>query len=376
MSTLYWNPAQLTGVQNEDSNYIGKRFAFARKKSKKGIPYLHLFEILREVGLEEYAPQPPNAVDAFRRACQTISRGYIKDEDNPYKYKIDMIMIDESDDPILRNIQLTEIDQDEKATSEGKLVARLEFHRDTERFISYCGYSAGYAYENCPNFVVNKINEARMQYQKEKELISDTQLHTIIQKILYSAGNPVNGISSTWNIPATREYILEKLVSLSEKLNEYENDIFIIDTLPVVKTEDTVSKVKNDAITFAINQFNLILEQSKDRITNANADNKLVSERSFEEVRQEGEKIMSLIEEYESLLGEAFDEVRQAKEVVERKLKDFVSSPEQQSQHKIKKANKRRNIKGKEDLQVLVDIKPTTTRRNIKSLSEKAAVSL
>lgn len=334
--TSLWNNENLIGVQNAKSGYIGKRFAYARRESRKGIPYIFLYQTLLETGLSNYIPREPSATDAFRRACQNISKGYILDENSGKKYKINMILIDESADPILRNIQLTEIDRHEQSSTEGKLVAQLQFHRENNQFTVLYGYEAGYEFEDCPHFVRKRIEEAKEQYEKEKSLVSDMQIHTIIQKILYNAGNPVNGIPSTWNIPATREELLDKLLAFAERLNQFEEGIFITDTLPVIASDETIAKVKSDAVIFAIQKLSQVLEQAKENISKAK-DTEKIKEQARTTVQREAEKVMALIEEYESILGIAMDEVRQAKHITEKQLQEFMDSPEQQEVYRIAK---------------------------------------
>lgn len=364
----------LTGVQGAENGYIGKRFAYARRKSKKGIDYSFLYEIMHDIGLSKYAPRQPVATDAFRRACQSIAKGYITDQESGKKYKINMILIDESADPILRNIQLTEIDKRERSSSDGKLVAQLIFNRGTEHFTRKLGYNAGYEFEDCPSFVRERIEEAIDQYEIEKHLVSDMQIHTIIQKILYNAGNPVNGIPSTWNIPATREELLDKLLAFAERLNQFEEGIFIVDTLPVISSEETVTKVKSDAMIFAIERLNQALDQAKNSIVSSK-DTEKVKEQSRIAVQKEADKVMSLVEEYEGLLGEAMDEVRQARELVEQQLKEFASSPVKQTEYRNAKRKIRSDSKKTQDSTPIIS-QPTRPVRKIRaaSLSEAAAM--
>ncbi len=323
----------VTGVENAESNYIGKRFAYARKESKKGIRYDFLIPILNEAGLDNYAPNPPTPADAFRRACQDIPKRYVHDKESGRKYKINMILIDESADPIIRNLQLTEIDKQNRTSTDGKLVAQIKFFRDSEAIVAYHGYQAGYEFDTCPDFVCDRIQAAIERFRKERDLVSEMQIHNIIQKILQDAGNPVNRILSTWNIPVTREELLDRLLRVAERLNEYEEGIFVTDTLPVIRTPEVTSKVKADAVIYAVDKLNSLYKKAKDDIS-VSTDVEKTTLRVKGQLKQEAEKVMSLVEEYESILGEAMDEVRQAREITESKLKEFADSPEQQMRHR------------------------------------------
>lgn len=322
----------LTGVEGAQAGYLGKRFAYARKESKKGIRWDFIVPLMEEIGLGRYIPQRPTAADAFRRACQDIGKRYHYENDK--KYKVSVVMIDESANPIIRNVQVTEIDRKNKTSTDGKLVAQIQFSRATEYVTAYYGYEAGYEFESCPKFVMDRISAAIDRYLRERNLVSEQQLHNIVQRILHDAGNPVNKIPSTWNIPATREELLNKLILLAERLNEYEPDIFVTDTLPVVSGDSMVTeKFKNDAVIYAIERLNALYAKAKDDISTSR-DVEKTTERVKAQLKAEGERVMSLIEEYETILGQAMDEVRQAKQLTEDKLKEFVESPEQQQKHR------------------------------------------
>ena len=137
----------------------------------------------------------------------------------------------------------------------------------------------------------------------------------------------MNKIPSTWNIPITREELLNKLLILAERLNEYEKDIFVTDTLPVVSSDAMVTeKFKNDAVVYAIERLNTLYAKAKDDISTARNVEK-ATERATAQLKAEGERVMSLIEEYETILGQALDEVRQAKQLTEDKLKSLSNRP-------------------------------------------------
>ncbi len=363
----------VTGVENAENNYIGKRFAYARKESKKGLRYDFLIPLLNEADLGNYAPNPPTPADAFRRACQDIPKRYVYDRDSGRKYKINMILIDESADPIVRNIQLTEIDKKNRTSTDGKLVAQIKFFRDSESIVAYQGYEAGYEFDTCPDFVCERIQAAIERFQKERDLVSEMQIHNIVQKILQDAGNPVNRILSTWNIPATRENLLDRLLRVAEKFNEYENGIFVTDTLPVIRTPEVTNKVKTDAIIYAVERLNAVFNKAKDDIA-VSIDVDKTTQRVTGHLKEEAEKVMSLVEEYESILGEAMDEVRQARKITESKLKEFADSPEQQLQHR---EAKRRLKAGNNEPIEGAETRPNAPTRRIKGIqAQQAALAM
>jgi hypothetical protein len=334
-----WSTEDLMGVTGAPSEYIGKRFCYSRKESKNGVPYEWLVRVLSDLGLSKFAPQSPSPADAFRRACEDIPKGYVKEDGK--KYKIAMVAIDEAANPILRNLQVTEVDKAEKTSTEGRLVAQIEFDRETERFDVRYGYSAGKEFISCPDFVQERIWAAQNSYRKEVNLVSDQQINGLVRKILESAGNPIQDIASTWNIPATRQDTLNKLIELAGRMNdEVEDKLFNVDSLPVVNTKETRKKVSADAVAYALDKLNKVLENEKDNIVFA-TDPEKQKTKSALKFQNEATGVMSLIEEYEILIGEAMDEVRQAREITENNLKKFCADPTKQAEHKTHIEEKR-----------------------------------
>lgn len=344
MSNGLWDTKDLVGIDavgdEKPIEYLGQRMCYSRKDSK--VRYDWLIQTLYELGLDQYAPQAPSVADAFRRACEDIPKGHIIDQDTDKKYKISMIRIDESAEPILRNIQLTEVDKREKTSTDGKLIAQIKFTRETQIFELRYGYNAGYDFSECPDFVRERLEAARDRFYEEKDLISDQQLNGIIHRILVSIGNPIQDIPSTWNVPATRENILDKLVEFSERLNnEIAPKIFNIDVLPVVNKGNTREKFSADAVAFAVSKLNTVLREQQNNIAFANDESQKDKYKAI--FRTESEKVMGLISEYEMLLGEALDEVHQAKAITDKNLSEFCASPTQQAERRsaVEENNKR-----------------------------------
>ena len=86
-------------------------------------------------------------------------------------------------------------------------------------------------------------------------------------------------------------------------------------------------------VVYALERLNTLYAKAKDDISTARNVEK-ATERASAQLKAEGERVVSLIEEYETILGQAMDEVRQAKQLTEDKLKEFVESPEQQQKHR------------------------------------------
>lgn len=362
-----WDSQNLVGLTGAPAEYIGKRFCYARRESEIGVRYDWLIPVLNELGLSQFAPTQPSSADAFRRACSDIPKGYVHDKKANKKYKVSMILIAESDNPIIRNIQVTEVDKKDKSSTEGRLVAQFEFDRENESFTARYGWQAGYGFSDCPDFVYERVEMAQQAYRKECDLVSDQQIAGIIRRILDSCGITVQNIPSTWTIPATREDILNSLLALAERMNtEVEDGIFSVDTIPVVSTKETRKKISADAVAFALDKLNKVLRQEQDALIFA-SDIEKQKTKSQGRFATEAESVMTLIEEYELLIGEAMDEVRQAKEITERNLKTFCTSPTQQATYKADKEAKRSGRKmrrtNEDPIYDKEDIKPSTPVR-------------
>ena len=97
-------------------------------------------------------------------------------------------MIDESANPIIRNVQV-EIRPEEWTSTDGKLVAQIQFSRATEYVTAYYGYEAGYEFQSCPKFVMDRISAAIDEYLRERNLLSEQQLHNSCREYCTMPGN-------------------------------------------------------------------------------------------------------------------------------------------------------------------------------------------
>lgn len=358
-----WKEEELMGVVGA-SEYLGHRVAYSLKEVE--IRHDILLPIIENIGLSRLAPKRPNYADVFRRVTGKIRGYYRKDE---YRYKVEIIHVNESDNPIERVVMVVEVDEEQKEVSDGRKVAKLTFDRNTNRFEYRTGPFGIGSYDYCPDFVEWLIRKAQQDFEEKANILSPQQVRDLVRNILTDAGNPVQGISSNWNIPATREEYVQKLKTLAEKLNEQLTEpMMYIDTLPVVNTKEQRKKISADAVAFALQKMQKLLHTEQDNIVFAKNVDK-AKERAGSRFREEAERVMSLIEEYETLIGEAFDEVRQAREITEKSLKDFCSDPIKQAEHKrqIESDRKGRKIRAIEDNTNSTKNKPQETKRKIRT---------
>jgi len=324
------------------SEYIGHRVAYSMKDCE--LHYDILLPILEDLELGHLAPKRPNPADVFRRVTGKINGYYRKDE---FRYKVDIVHVNERENPIERVVMVVEVDENEREVSDGRKVAKLTYDRETNRFDYVTGPSGPFgSFDFCPDFVEFLIRQAVNDFDEKANILSPQQVRDLVRNILASAGNPVQGIASNWNIPVTRKEYVEKLKVLAQRLNtELPEPVFYVDTLPVVNTKEQRKKISADAVAFAVEKLQKILRTEQDNIAFAQ-DTEKAKERAKARFRDEAERVMQLIEEYETIIGEALDEARQAREITERNLKEFCSNPVRQAEHKrLATENKGRKIR-------------------------------
>jgi len=319
--------------------YIGVRLAyqFVNLEATK-LRYDQVVQMLTLLGMSEFCPRRPSPPDVFRRLTSKLS-GYF-DQDG-YRQKVDIIRVADDKESVERVVMLVEVDQENKEVSDGRKVARLTFDKEFNRFEVIFGPFGTFDY--CPDWLRNMINECREQYDSAVNYLSSQQVRDIAVKVLTAAGNPVRKISSLWNIPASREFLAEKMENFARDLNELAisqnpglekvGGILFVDTMPIVNTLEQRKKISADAVAFAVEKLQKTLYEQQDNIAFA-ADPDKAKAKAKARLQAEADAVMELVEEYELLLGEVMDEVRQAREITEKNLKAFCEDPIKQADHK------------------------------------------
>jgi hypothetical protein len=319
--------------------YIGVRLAyqFVNLEATK-LRYDQVVQMLTLLGMSEFCPHRPSPPDVFRRLTSKLS-GYF-DQDG-YRQKVDIIRVADDKESVERVVMLVEVDQENKEVSDGRKVARLTFDKEFNRFEVIFGPFGTFDY--CPDWLRNMINECREQYDSAVNYLSSQQVRDIAVKVLTAAGNPVRKISSLWNIPASREFLAEKMENFARDLNELAisqnpglekvGGILFVDTMPIVNTLEQRKKISADAVAFAVEKLQKTLYEQQDNIAFA-ADPDKAKAKAKARLQAEADSVMELVEEYELLLGEVMDEVRQAREITEKNLKTFCEDPIKQADHK------------------------------------------
>ncbi len=319
--------------------YIGVRLAyqFVNLEATK-LRYDQVVQMLTLLGMSEFCPHRPSPPDVFRRLTSKLS-GYF-DQDG-YRQKVDIIRVADDKESVERVVMLVEVDQENKEVSDGRKVARLTFDKEFNRFEVIFGPFGTFDY--CPDWLRNMINECREQYDSAVNYLSSQQVRDIAVKVLTAAGNPVRKISSLWNIPASREFLAEKMENFARDLNELAisqnpglekvGGILFVDTMPIVNTLEQRKKISADAVAFAVEKLQKTLFEQQDNIAFA-ADPDKAKAKAKARLQAEADSVMELVEEYELLLGEVMDEVRQAREITEKNLKAFCEDPIKQADHK------------------------------------------
>jgi len=319
--------------------YIGVRLAYQFVNLERAkFRYDQVVEILTRLGLADYSPYRPSPPDVFRRLTSKLN-GYYTQLD--MRYKVDLIHVSDDKESVERVVMLVEIDQENKEISDGRKVARLIFDKEFNRFEVIFGPFGTFDY--CPDWLRNMIDECRDQYDTAVNYLSSQQVRNIAVKILTAAGNPVQKINSLWNIPASREFLAEKMENFARDLNELAisqnpglekvGGILFVDTIPIVNTLEQRKKISADAVAFAVEKLQKTLYELQNNIAFAPDPDK-AKEKARAKLKAEADSVMELVEEYELLLGEVMDEVRQAREITERNLKAFCDDPIKQAEHR------------------------------------------
>ncbi len=331
-----WNTSDLVGALGAN-DYLGKRLAYRLKDAD--IPYDYVTAVLMELSLESYIPKRPSPPDVFRRVTGKLSGYYLVDD---RRHKADVIKVNEKDNPLERVIMLVEVDELNRAVSDGKKVVSLTFDKETHHLEARYGPGKinGDWYEECPEYLYKLVERARAEYHNQVNILSPQQLRDIFINILRKSGNPVKGIASLWNIPATREINASKLEELSVKLNEIGQEISFIDVIPVVNSKEQRKKMTSDAVFFATERLKRLLISEQESIV-FSKNPEVQKEKSQNRFRSEAEEVMGLIEEYELLLGEALDEVRQSREITQAALDNFCNNSVQQAIFKSQTEDKK-----------------------------------
>ncbi|WP_054692448.1 DUF6744 family protein [Syntrophomonas palmitatica] len=352
--------------------YIGVRLAyqFVNLENAK-FRYDWTVNLLDSLDMASFHPHRPSPPDVFRRLTSKLAGYYSEDG---LRQKVDVIRVNDDKESIERVVMLIEVDEENREVSDGRKVARLTFEKEYNLFDVGIGPFGSFDY--CPSWLREKIYEVKDLYECSVNYLSPQQMRDIVLKVLYAAGNPVNKINSLWNIPASREFLAEKLEGFSREINEYactqNNDIaknggvLFVDTIPIVNTKEQKKKISADAIAFALDKLNKVLREQQDNIVFANDPDK-ARVKAQARFQAEADSMMELIEEYELLLGEVMDEVRQAREITQNKLREFCASPAKQAEHretvKSSKGGKRKLQKIEEVKAVLSATQTIPARR-------------
>jgi len=333
-----FDPKHIIGAVGSHK-YIGVRLAyqFYSLESAK-FRYDQIVQILTNLGMTQFKPYRPSPPDVFRRLTSKLSGYY--DHDG-MRQKVDIIRVSDDRESVERVVMLVKVDQENKEVSDGRKVAKVTFDKELNVFDVVFGPFGTFDY--CPGWLRDMITECQEQYDTAVNYLSSQQVRDIVVKILSAAGNPVRKIKSLWNIPASREYYAEKLESFAAELNqlaitqnpalEDAGGVLFLDTIPIVNTLELRKQISADAVAFAVEKLQKTVYELQSSIA-FSSNPEQAKEKAQAKLRAETESVMELVQEYEILLGEVMDEVRQAREIAERNLKAFCSDPVKQAEHR------------------------------------------
>lgn len=318
------------------------------------IPYEVLCETASNAGVDQYTCRAPNAADVFRRTTNRI-KGF--HEDVGKRFKVDVIPIENTGDELSRIVMVVDIDHESRDVSDGYKVARLEFSR-----IEGNGRFEVLTFDNCPDFVTRRIERAVEEFYMVTDIVSFGQFRGMLRNIMLHSGSMLGGrhpstqeaeseilprfvysagnrkklstflLPSVWNIPLTREHMKDAFVAFANGINaRFSEPVVVYDVLPILRTDDTERKFRSDAVFSAQQRLRNLVEEEKVNIARSgNPDRTMIKAR--ERVTLEMDALMELVGEQESLLNDALDEIRDARQLAEQDFTGFCLSPQQIAQ--------------------------------------------
>lgn len=245
--------------QTEGQGLLGHQLLISMMDPGRSLNYYTVCDCLEQTGFEDFKPKPPNTKDAWRRATGTIP-GNRQLTDAEW-CRLNLIRVNESNDPIERVVQATLVDKEGREVSEGKNIARLLFYSENQSFEVQDLY---YFFENVDqtsrveDYAYERINRARELFHEEVNSISIESIRLILRRILMSMGNAYKRIESAWFVPTPKKEKMDRFVTLLDLLSEHArtltgvNDAFYCVTTPVYNSVEQRTQIRKDFIHHAI----------------------------------------------------------------------------------------------------------------------------
>ncbi len=297
------------------------------------VTYADMENFLKEEGLDRFLPRKPNPANVFRRVTSSLAGVYHKDN---LRYKIDVIKITETVDPIERVVMAVEVDEKNREISEGKKIARLQFNRVDGSFgYITADYTPGlFARElnddlsPIPDFIYNEIKLAGARIKEQLSYLSPAQVRDTFFNILKSVGIPSEGIPMLWTVHGKKEETITAFCNLADSVNSVLDKKSVYYRIEGIS--DNIEKrevVSTDAVAYATSKFKKLLLEETEKIQTSDEPDKAYK-KAQERFSKESGAIISLIKEYEDIIGDNVRKIEEAKKEFERNLSIFDVVPE------------------------------------------------
>lgn len=283
-------------------------------------------------GLEKFMPRKPHPANVFRRVTSALGGTYHKDD---LRYKVDVVKVTERTDPIERVVIAVEIDEENREISEGKKVARMLFNR-TDNSFGYIteSYAPGLFPEEIsddlspiPDFIYEEVKGTERKIREQLNYLSPAQIRDVFCNILKSVGIPSEGIPMLWTVHGKKENTVKAFTNLADKINATLDKKAIYYRIEnIADTKEKRGVISADAVVYATERFRKFLCHEYEKIESADDPDK-----ALENVKdcfgREADSVVSLIKEYEDIIGDSVKKIEDARKEYEELLKDFEITP-------------------------------------------------
>lgn len=313
------------------TDYIAIRLSYALKNFTYN--YDSFCELLREKGFEPFIPRKRTMCEVFETVTARLKGDY-KVEDALYK----VVMIDASangSDIIERVILAAAVNRRQQKVTDGDKVARLFYNRTTDDYqfilsdsvLAWDIADTQIDLKPCPGFLKELLENVPAEMAEEAKLASPGQIRGVFNRIVASVGIPVEDIKAAWTIPKDKEHIGRGVKDMAAEINKTLGEKAIrIDLLPIVDDAELKKELVEDAIVFATQEFEALLFREQERIEES-PDPEETKKKAMERFEKESVRIMGLIQEHKTALGDALAKIEKAKEGFEENLKIFEVAP-------------------------------------------------
>ena len=310
------------------TDYIAVRLSYALKN----FPYDYetFSDLLRDKGFESFIPRKRSICEVFETVTGRLSgdyKGFAED-----KYKVIVIDASEKNSNIIERVVLAAaVNRKRQKVTDGDKVARLYFNRTTLKYefilsdtpTSWDMEDMKKDLKPCPVFLKGLIENIPAAMAEEEKLASPGQIRGVFNKIVASVGIPVEDIKAAWTIPKDKEEVGQGVKEIAKTINEALGEKAVrVDLLPIVDDPELKQELGEDAVVFATQEFEALLLREQERIEES-VDPDETKKKAMERFQKEASKVMALINQHRTTLGDALQKIEEARAKFEKNLEIF-----------------------------------------------------